>query len=75
MNTTYTVAALPPPPGTTSNFADPEYIGTRLVVTAIVCPALAIPVLLLRLYTKRFLSARLHLEDCKTPCRRTEVYN
>lgn len=66
MNSTTTiVGALPAPSGTTANFTNPEYIGARLVVTAIVCPAIAIPFLLIRLYTKHFLLRRLHLDDCK----------
>jgi hypothetical protein len=59
------MGALPAPPGTTANFTNPEYIGAQLGVTAILYPALAIPFLLIRLYTKRFLVKRVHLDDCK----------
>ncbi|PMD37783.1 hypothetical protein L207DRAFT_586113 [Hyaloscypha variabilis F] len=63
MNSTSIVGAFPPPPGTTANFTNPEYTGARLVVAAIVCPAIAIPFMLIRLYTKHFLLKRLHLDD------------
>jgi len=66
MNSTSIVGAFPPPPGTTANFTNPEYTGARLVVAAIVCPAIAIPFMLIRLYTKHFLLKRLHLDDCKS---------
>jgi hypothetical protein len=60
------VGAWPPPAGVTPNFINPESIGYRVILAALLCPAIALIFTLLRLYTKRFLIKHLHIDDCKT---------
>ncbi|KAF4624782.1 hypothetical protein G7Y89_g13387 [Cudoniella acicularis] len=62
-STTDTIGAFPPPEGTTLNFTDPESIGYRVIIPAVVFPVLAIPFLLARLYAKYFLIKHLHIDD------------
>jgi hypothetical protein len=68
-STTDVVGAYPPPAGVTPNFTNPESIGYRVILAALLCPAIAIPFLLLRLYTRRFLIKCLHLDDCTSSFR------
>jgi hypothetical protein len=66
MNSTADViGAWPPPPGVVPNFINPESVGYRLIVAAIMCPAIALVFLLLRLYTKLCILKKLLLDDYK----------
>jgi hypothetical protein len=60
-----TVGAMPPPPGVTPNFDNPESIAHRVVVISVLGAAIAIPICLLRLYTKRRILRNFGLDDCK----------
>lgn len=64
MNSTNVIGAWPPPPGVIPNFQSPDYIGYRVVVAALVSLAFAIPFVLMRLYTKRYIFDRFDLDDC-----------
>ena len=64
-STTVVVGAWPAPTGVTPNFTNPESIGYRVILAALLCPAITIIFVLLRLYTKRFLTRHLHIDDCK----------
>lgn len=57
------LGAFPPPAGVTPNFDHPDSIGHRVLLVAVICPAIAIPICLLRLYTKRVIIKRLDPED------------
>ncbi|KAH6711945.1 hypothetical protein BKA61DRAFT_611860 [Leptodontidium sp. MPI-SDFR-AT-0119] len=65
MSAAVITGAWPAPSGVTPNFTNPEYIGRRIVIVALLCPAIAIPFVAMRLYTKRFIIERLHLDDYK----------
>lgn len=62
-----TVGAWPPPPGVTPNFINPESIGYRIIVVSVLFPAITIPIVLLRLYTKRYILGVVHPDDCTCP--------
>lgn len=64
------VAAVPPPPGVTPNFENPESISYRLVIVAVVFPLLALCFLIPRLYSATFIIRKWHHDDCKTIKRR-----
>ena len=65
-STAVVVGAWPAPTGVTPNFSNPESIGYRVILAALLCPAVTIIFVLLRLYTKHFLTKKLHIDDCKT---------
>lgn len=56
---------LPPPPGVIPNFTNPQSIGYRLIIAAVIFPAIALIFLSLRIYTKRWILKQLLLDDCK----------
>ena len=56
-----------PPPGVTPNFAHPESRGYRISITLIVCLVLCTGVVLLRLYTRYFITRMIGVDDCKNP--------
>ncbi|KAH6975867.1 hypothetical protein EDB80DRAFT_740424 [Ilyonectria destructans] len=58
-----TVGAYPPPPGVVPNFTNPESIASHVVLAAVLCPVFTIPIVLLRLYTSRFINKCWHLDD------------
>ncbi|KAI8401268.1 hypothetical protein FOFC_18137 [Fusarium oxysporum] len=62
-----TVGAYPPPPGVVPNFTNPESIASRVVLAAALSPVFTIPIVLLRLYTSRFIIKCWHLDDCRSP--------
>ncbi|KAM5529033.1 integral membrane protein [Fusarium oxysporum f. sp. phaseoli] len=62
-----TVGAYPPPPGAVPNFTNPESIASRVVLAAALSPVFTIPIVLLRLYTSRFIIKCWHLDDCRSP--------
>lgn len=57
----------PPPPGVMPNFNQPESIGYKILITTTTCVPLSLFVLLLRLYTRRFIVRAMGAEDCKEP--------
>jgi hypothetical protein len=63
-NSEQIVGLLPPPPGVMPNFDHPDSIAYRLVIATTVCLVASTAVLLLRLYTKRFIVHTLGTEDC-----------
>ncbi|KAK3323097.1 hypothetical protein B0T19DRAFT_485546 [Cercophora scortea] len=62
-SSTAIVGTLPPPPGVTANFDNPESIAGRLILAAAIWPAVTIPIVLLRLYTSSFIVRRWHRDD------------
>ena len=63
-----------PPPGVTPNFAHPESRGYRISITLIVCLVLCTGVVLLRLYTRYFITRMIGVDDCKNPNSREKFY-
>jgi hypothetical protein len=64
-----------PPPGVTPNFAHPESRGYRITLTLIVCLVLCTGVVLLRLYTRYFITRMVGADDCKyLNSRRNSIY-
>jgi hypothetical protein len=61
------VGLAPPPPGVTPNFVHPESIAYHITITLAVCLVLCTCVLLLRLYTRYFITRMLGVDDCKCP--------
>ncbi|KAH9205282.1 hypothetical protein DL95DRAFT_528910 [Leptodontidium sp. 2 PMI_412] len=59
-NSTASVPTGMPPPGVTPN---PESIAYRVILAVVICPAVTLPFVLMRLYTKRFILKHLHLDD------------
>ncbi|KAF2190055.1 hypothetical protein K469DRAFT_699648 [Zopfia rhizophila CBS 207.26] len=55
--------AFPPPPGVTLNFVDPVSKANQVVLAAALGPAIALPICLLRLYSKRYIIKRIDHED------------
>ncbi|KAH7121519.1 hypothetical protein EDB81DRAFT_913701, partial [Dactylonectria macrodidyma] len=49
--------------GVEPNFTNPESIASRVVLAAVLSPAITIPIVLLRLYTSRFIVKCWHLDD------------
>lgn len=45
---------LPPPPGQTSNFINPESRGPLVIILCSICLVLMWPVVIMRLYSKAF---------------------
>lgn len=64
MNSTSTIGAGPAPSGITPNFVNPDSIAYRLIIIAVVFPALSLALLSARIYTKRFLVRSVDLADC-----------
>lgn len=54
-----------PPPGVTPNFDNPENSSIHVVLAAILCPAFAIPLCVLRFYTGKAILKQLHVDDCR----------
>lgn len=63
MSSYIALALAPPPPGVTPNFVNPESRGQQYVITSTICLALMISLLLLRLYSKHFISHTLSVDD------------
>ena len=57
-----------PPVGVIPNFNDPANLDTYVILTITVCMTLATVVVLLRMYTKIFITRSLANEDCKLLC-------
>jgi hypothetical protein len=63
-----------PPPGVTPNFAHPESRGYRISITLVVCLVLCTGVVLVRLYTRYFITRMIGADDCKYPNSREKFY-
>ena len=61
------VGAMPPPPGVIANFDSPESIAHRVIIIAVLGAVIAIPVCLVRLYTKRAILRTFGWDDCERP--------
>jgi hypothetical protein len=57
------VGTVPPPAGVTPNFANPESIAYRVIITAALWPAFILPIVSLRLYTSGFILRKWHADD------------
>jgi len=68
------IGALPPPPGITPNFENPESIAYRVIIVAVIGPLLTIPICALRLYTKRNFLRAVGLDDCGSFILRNSIY-
>lgn len=58
------VGSLPPPPGVTPNFVDPEYIGHQVVVINGMFVFLTTVVVALRMYCRLYIMPCAGIEDC-----------
>lgn len=56
--------ALPPPPGQTSNFANPVSCGTKFIVVHCVFLPLAIVAVIVRTWTRLFIVRSFRVDDC-----------
>lgn len=59
--------AMPPPPGMTSNFIDPDYCGIRLLVVNCVFLPLAVISFAIRSWTRLFVVRSFRIDDCENP--------
>jgi hypothetical protein len=59
------VGMMPPPEGVTPNITNPDSIGYRMLIIAILFPILCAPILAARLWSAAFIIRRWHLDDCK----------
>ena len=57
-----------PPVGLTPNFNNPPNLDTYVILTICICITLATVTVLLRMYTKIFITRSLAYEDCKWLC-------
>jgi len=64
-STTDIIGALPPPPGVTPNFVDPDYNGLQIIISGIIFSILAISFLVARMYAKYYLLKQFNYDDCK----------
>lgn len=60
-----TVGAFPPPPGVLPNFEDPESIAYRVIIAAVLGPAIALPIFGVRLYTRQCILRNVGYDDCE----------
>lgn len=54
---------MPPPPGVTPNFDNPESIAHRVIIVSVLGAVITIPICAIRLYTKRFILENVGWED------------
>ncbi|KAF2131230.1 hypothetical protein P153DRAFT_287580 [Dothidotthia symphoricarpi CBS 119687] len=54
---------MPPPPGVTPNFDNPESIAHRVIIVSVLGAAITIPICLIRLYTKRYILRNVGWDD------------
>ncbi|KAH7009474.1 hypothetical protein B0J12DRAFT_587225 [Macrophomina phaseolina] len=57
------VGAFPPPPGVTPNFTNTVSIAFQVTLSAALAPVFAVPICILRLYTKKYIIKRVDPED------------
>ena len=55
--------ALPPPPGVTPNFVDPESQANLFVSVTAVCIALMLPIVIMRLYSRVCITRSFAIDD------------
>lgn len=65
MSANGTVSDFPPPPGAIPKFHDPESIAYRVIIVSVLGPVVAIPLCVLRLYTKRYILRNTGYDDCE----------
>jgi hypothetical protein len=59
------VPAVPPPPGIDLDPNNPDRsLQTKVLITAIIFPLIALIFTILRLYSAKFILGRFHLDDC-----------
>ncbi|KAH7339211.1 hypothetical protein BKA66DRAFT_544228 [Pyrenochaeta sp. MPI-SDFR-AT-0127] len=63
MSANGTIGAFPPPPGVSPNFHDPKSIAYRVIIASVLGPVVAIPLCVLRLYTKRYVLRNTGYDD------------
>ena len=63
----FTLPALLPPPGITSNFVDPTSRGKDLVITSALCIPLMVVCVAVRFYTKLRIKHVWGWDDCESP--------
>lgn len=56
--------AMPPPPGKTSNFVNPEYQGTKFIVVNCIFLPMAVVALVVRTWTRVFIVRNFRSDDC-----------
>ena len=56
--------ALPPPPGVTSNFSNPASHDTATIIMHTLCLILTTLFVVMRIYTRYFISHWLSVDDC-----------
>jgi len=66
MTSNATAGALPPPPGVTPNFTNPESIAYRIIIASVLGPVITIPICIVRLYTKKYILRNVGYDDCET---------
>jgi hypothetical protein len=59
------IPAMPPPEGQTSNFVNPNYIGTKYLVVNCIFLPLAMIALGVRTWTRLFVVRSFRWDDCK----------
>ena len=59
--------AMPPPPGKTSNFVNPEYQGTKFIVVNCIFLPMAVVALAVRTWTRVFIVRNFRSDDCMCP--------
>jgi hypothetical protein len=59
------VGAMPAPPGLIANFDNPESIAHRVIIISVLGAVIAIPICLVRLYTKRAILRTFGWDDCE----------
>lgn len=60
------IPALPPPPGITPNFSNPESQALMVTVTSIICLIMVIIISSLRFYTNAWIKKSLKADDSKS---------
>lgn len=58
------IGAMPPPSGVVANFDHPESIAHRVIIVSVLGAVIALPICLVRLYTKRYILRNLDWDDC-----------
>jgi len=60
-----TVGVIPPPPGVSPNFVNPESNAWQIVLASALPAVIVVVIHLLRLYTSGFIIKRWYLDDCE----------
>lgn len=59
------IGAAPPPPGVVPDFENGESNAIHVVLASVLCPAFAVPLVLLRFYTAKKIIKLVRPDDCK----------